>query len=352
VLPQVDGRAQGPARSRPHGPLTPARGGRYARGVALEHRYVTTNGVRLHCAVDGDGPLVVFLHGFPECWYSWRHQLAALAPRFRVVAPDLRGYGDSDKPEPVSAYALPELVADVRGLIEAFGEREAVIVGHDWGGGVAWTFAMDEPAMTRRLVVMNCPHPAIFSRMLRTDARQLRKSWYMFFFQIPWLPETLLGLGHAAAVGRAIRESAVRKDAITEDDLRVLRDAASRPGALRSAVNYYRAAFRSPEARAGWPSWLRRFLEGERPAAPVRERLEDWPKISAPTLLVWGEEDVALEKDLTLGMEPLFSGPLAIKYVPLSGHWVQQEQAELVNGYLLDFLGDLAPAAQPVPVPL
>ena len=149
--------------------LTLPRAGRYARDVAIEHRFVQTNGIRLHCAVDGDGPLVVFLHGFPECWYSWRHQLRALAPRFRVVAPDLRGYNESDKPGPVSAYALPELVADVRGLVRAFGEREAVIVGHDWGGGVAWTFAMDHPEMTRRLVVMNCPHPAIFSEPLTAE---------------------------------------------------------------------------------------------------------------------------------------------------------------------------------------
>ncbi len=317
--------------------------------VALEHRFVQTNGVRLHCAVDGDGPLVVFLHGFPECWYSWRHQLAALAPRFRVVAPDLRGYNESDKPGPVSAYAMSELVADVRGLIEAFGEREAVIVAHDWGGGIAWTFAMEHPEMTRRLVVMNCPHPAIFATHLRSNRRQMAKSWYMFFFQIPWLPETLLGLNHAALVGRAVRESTIVKNQITDDDLRVLRDAASRPGALRSAINYYRAVFRSADARASWPSWLRRFVEGDRPATPVRERLEDWPKISAPTLLIWGEEDVALEKELTLGMEPLFTGPLQIKYIPLCGHFVQQEQPEVVNGYLLDFLADLAPGTHDAP---
>src|SRR5215831_12528627 len=119
--------------------------------MALEHRLVETNGIRLHCAVDGEGPLVVFLHGFPECWYSWRHQLAALAPHFRVVAPDLRGYNESDKPAGVHAYDLKELVRDVVGLIEAFGEREAVVVAHDWGGGIAWRLAMDEPAHVRRL---------------------------------------------------------------------------------------------------------------------------------------------------------------------------------------------------------
>ena len=113
---------------------------------------------------------------------------------------------------------------------------------------------------------------------------------------------------------------------------------------MRSAVNYYRAAFRSPDAAGVWPDWLSRFVYGDRPPAAVRRTLEDWPKITAPTLLVWGEADVALGKELTLGMEPLFRGPFDIKYVPLSGHWVQQEQPELVNGYLLDFLGDLAPA--------
>ena len=309
---------------------------------------VETNGVRLHCAVDGSGPLVIFLHGFPECWYSWRHQLAALAPRFRVVAPDLRGYNQSEKPRGVQAYAVSELVADVRGLIHAFGEREAVIVGHDWGGGVAWSFAMEHPEATRRLVVMNCPHPAIFTQHLRDNPRQLARSWYMFFFQIPWLPETLLGLRNAFPVERALRQSVVRQDAFTPEDFRVLRDAASQPGALRSAINYYRAAFRGPDATASWPTWLRRFLYGDRPVAPARLVIEDWPKISAPTLVVWGEADVALGKELTLGMDPLFTGPREVKYVALSGHWVQQEQPELVNGYLLDFLRDLAPEAAAV----
>jgi pimeloyl-ACP methyl ester carboxylesterase len=313
--------------------------------MALEHRMVETNGIRLHCAVDGDGPLVVLLHGFPECWYSWRHQIAALAPRFRVVAPDLRGYNESDKPKGVHAYALPELVADVHGLITAFGEHEAVIVGHDWGGAIAWTFAMDHPEATRRLVVMNCPHPAIFIQQLRANGRQAARSWYMLFFQIPWLPEALLGLGRARLVGAAIRRSSVRQDSITPVDLDRLRDAASRPGALRSAINYYRATLRSPEARAAWPGWLRRFVYGDQPVPGVRDRLEDWPKITAPTLLIWGENDVALEKELTLGMEPLVAS-LQIKYIPLCGHWVQQEQPAVVNGFLLDFLGDLEhPAA-------
>ncbi|HJQ84630.1 MAG TPA: alpha/beta hydrolase [Candidatus Binatia bacterium] len=317
----------------------------------LEHRMVETNGIRLHCAVDGAGPLVVLLHGFPESWYSWRHQIAALAPSFRVVAPDLRGYNQSDKPAGVAAYALSELVADVRGLIEAFGEREAVIVGHDWGGGVAWTFAMEEPAMTRRLVIMNCPHPAIFQQQLRANGRQLARSWYMFFFQIPWLPERLLGLFGARAIAGAMRRSTVRQDAFSTEDLEQFREAASQPGALRGALNYYRAAFRSPESQASWPEWMRRFVHGDRETPAVRTRLEDWPKVTAPTLVVWAENDVALGKELTLGMEALVAAPLEIKYIPLCGHWVQQEQPTLVNDYLLDFLRDLSPAAQPASSP-
>jgi pimeloyl-ACP methyl ester carboxylesterase len=317
--------------------------------VAVEHRFVDTNGIRLHCAVDGEGPLVVFLHGFPESSHSWRHQMEALAPRFRVVAPDMRGYGDSDKPEGIAAYDTKELIADIEGLVRAFGEKWAVVVGHDWGGGIAWQFAAERPEMTRRLVVMNCPHPAIFSEHLRTNPKQLAKSWYMFFFQIPWLPETLLGLNGAWPVANAIRSSAIRKDAITEADLAHARDAASRPGALRAAVNYYRAAFRSTEAQASLPPWLRRFLHGDAAPVPTRVRPEDWPKIKAPTLLVWGEQDVALRKELTLGLERVVSAPFDVKYIPDSGHWVQQEAAAEVNQLLLDFLGDLSPAPAALP---
>jgi pimeloyl-ACP methyl ester carboxylesterase len=304
--------------------------------VAIVHRYVPVRGLTLHCAVAGHGPLVILLHGFPECWYSWRHQLAALATRFTVVAPDLRGYNESDKPSSVRAYELSELVADVEALIAAFGAEDAAIVGHDWGGGIAWTFAMERPRLTRRLAVLNCPHPAIFAEALRTDRRQLARSWYMFFFQIPWLPERLLGARHAAAIGRAFTNSSVVRDAITPEDLRVLRDAASQPGALRSAINYYRAIFRQ-QARADAPAWLRRRL-GWTTDPPPRRTLADWPRITAPTLLVWGEQDVALRKELTAGMDPLFTTPPRIHYVPESGHWVQQECPALVNQLLLEHL--------------
>jgi epoxide hydrolase 4 len=306
--------------------------------MPLEHRLVRTNGVRLHCVVDGEGPLVLLLHGFPEFWYSWRHQIAALAPRFRVVAPDLRGYNESEKPAGVSAYAMPQLAADVEGLVHAFGEREAAIVGHDWGGAVAWSVAMERPAVTRKLAVLNCPHPAIMTRQLRANPRQMARSWYMFFFQIPWLPEFLLGLGHARVIGRAMSRATVRPDALGDDDIQRLRDAAMHSGALRSALNYYRAAFRDRSNAAALPAVLRRFLYGDEELPPPRAALEDWPRIGAPTLLIWGEQDIALGKELTVGMEPLFSGHFEIRYVPDAGHFVHQEQPALVSRWLEEFL--------------
>lgn len=315
--------------------------------VDVEHRLVDTNGVRLHCAVAGQGPLVVLLHGFPESWASWRHQIAALAPHFRVVAPDLRGYNESEKPESVSAYALPELVGDVAGLVTAFGERQAVVVGHDWGGAIAWTAAMERPEIVRRLVILNCPHPALFIRHLHENPRQLLRSAYMLAFQIPWLPERVLGLRRGWLIAEAVRRSSVRRDTMTPEVLEAIRDAASRPGALRAGLNYYRALRRRPDAPTAYPRWLRRFLWGDRPPAGVRETLADWPKVTAPTLVIWGENDVALDRRLTLGMEALVAGPLQVKYIPLCGHWVQQEQPEVVNGHLLDFLSDLARPSEP-----
>ncbi len=306
--------------------------------MPLEHRLVRTNGVRLHCVVAGDGPLVLLLHGFPDFWYSWRHQIEPLATRFRVVAPDLRGYNESEKPAGVAAYAMPELVADVEGLVRAFGARDAAIVGHDWGGAVAWTFAMERPALTRKLAVLNCPHPALMTQHLRGNLRQLARSWYMFFFQIPRLPELLLGLGHASAIGRAFRAASVRPGVLTDEDVQRLRDAAMHSGALRGALNYYRAAFRDRANAALLPGPLRRFVYGDEELPPPRRTLEDWPRIAAPTLLIWGEQDIALGTELTTGMEPLLSGPFEIRYVPDSGHWVQQEQPELVTRWLEEFL--------------
>lgn len=288
-----------------------------------QHGYAHVNGVRLHYVTQGQGKLVILLHGFPEFWYSWRHQIPALAERFRVVVPDLRGYNDSDKPVGAANYRIDVLTADVMGLIRAFGEDRAVIVGHDWGGGVAWAFAATHPEATGRLIVLNCPHPGPFQKHLRSNWRQLRRSWYMFFFQLPWLPELGMRLNAARFVEQAFRGWAIRKEAFPDEDLRRYVEAIRKPGMPTAAINYYRAAFREV----------------------VRHGVRQFPQISSPTLLIWGEEDAALGKELTYDMEPYFTGQFGIRYIPRCSHWVQQEQPELVNRYILEFLTEENQAA-------
>jgi pimeloyl-ACP methyl ester carboxylesterase len=280
------------------------------------HRFVHANGLRFHCVTAGEGPAVILLHGFPEFWYSWRRQIPALARAgFTAVAPDLRGYNDSDKPEGVEAYRIGLIVEDVAGLIRAFGHDRAAIVGHDWGGAAAYAFAMLHPEMTDRLAVLNCPHPALFSRALREgNLQQLRKSWYMFFFQLPGAPEELLSADNFRLLKRFAYANS-RKGTFTPTSLREYVRAMAKPGALTGTLNWYRAMFR-------------------RGSLPDRE----YPKISPPTLLIWGTRDHFLGKELTRGMRRYFSGPFRITYLDGISHWVQQEAPERVNRLLLDWL--------------
>ena len=281
----------------------------------IRHGSAYVNGVRLHYATQGEGPLLILLHGFPEFWYSWRHQIPALAQHFKVVAPDMRGYNESDKPAGVAKYDIDCLTDDVMGLIRAFDEEQAVIVGHDWGGGVAWSFAAQYPQATAKLAVLNCPHPGKLQKAIKENRRQLRRSWYMFYFQIPWLPEFGLRLFGRRFIEQAFRGMAIRKEAFPDEELQKYVNALRTPGAAKAAINYYRAAFRH------------RLRNGEL----------HLPTISSPTVLIWGEDDVALGKELTYDMDEYFSDRFEIKYIPKCSHWVQQEQPELVNQYLLEF---------------
>ncbi len=280
-----------------------------------QHRDAIANGIRMHYVIQGEGPLIVLLHGFPEFWYSWRHQIPFLAQLgYTVIAPDLRGYNDSDKPR--SGYHVANLVRDILGLIRALGYQKATIVGHDWGGVLAWSFAQIYPEATERLIVMNAPHPRALQRELRT-VKQLRKSWYILAFQFPWLPEYLLERKSAEAIGKAIYESAVHKEAFPQDVLMQYRIAMSKPGALRASLQYYRSVFRD-------------FFRSKSNVREVKT-------ITAPTLLIWGEQDVALDIALTHGLEQ-WVPDLGVLRIPDSGHWVQQEKPELVNTYLEEFL--------------
>ena len=275
---------------------------------------ITANGVKLHYVTQGEGSLMLMLHGFPEFWYSWRHQLPEFAKDYQVVALDLRGYNDSEKPEGVAAYGMGELLKDVEGVIRGLGYESCVLVGHDWGGAIAWNFAYTHPEMVDCLIVMNIPHPAKFGEGFSTP-QQLQRSWYFFFFQLPWLPELLLQWNDYEAIASAFTEMAVDKTAFSYADLETYKDAAAKRGALTAMLNYYRNAF----------SEIRNLTQ------------QKWGVLHIPTLMIWGENDAALGKELTYGTEAYVSD-LQIKYIPNCSHWVQQEQPELVNRYMRKFL--------------
>jgi pimeloyl-ACP methyl ester carboxylesterase len=276
-----------------------------------QHEYIVSNGIRLHYVTQGEGPLMLMLHGFPEFWYSWRHQIPEFAKDYKVVALDLRGYNDSEKPSEQSAYVMSELIKDVEGVIQGLGYDRCVLVGHDWGGAIAWCFAYAYPEMVERLIVMNIPHPAKFAEGLRTP-QQLMRSWYTFFFQVPVLPELVLQAFDYEAIGNALIGMAVDKSTFTPTDIEVYKDAAAKRGALTAMLNYYRNAFTS-------------FQQ------------QDWSLLDVPTLMIWGEEDAALGKELTYGTQE-FVRDCQIRYIPNCSHWVQQERPELVNQYMREFL--------------
>ena len=277
-----------------------------------QHDYITINGVNLHYVTQGSGPLMLMLHGFPEFWYSWRYQIPEFASDFKVVAPDLRGYNDSDKPASQSAYVMNELVQDVEGIISGLGYEKCVLVAHDWGGGIAWSFAYNYPHMVERLIIMNCPHPAKFSEGLRTP-QQLLRSWYMFFFQLPVIPELFLQSQDYQFIENAFKGMAIKKSAFSTEDINAFKDAAAKRGALTAMINYYRNIF-----SAGMFN-------------------QNWSILEVPTLMIWGEEDTALGKELTYGTEA-YVEDFQIRYISNCSHWVQQEQPELVNQYMREFL--------------
>ena len=279
-----------------------------------QHNSIVTNGLRLHYVTQGEGPLMLMLHGFPEFWYAWKHQIPEFAQDYKVVAVDLRGYNESDKPVELAAYQMRELLQDVRGIILGLGYERCVLVAHDWGGMIAWTFADDYPELVERLIVMNCPHPAKFFAGLKTPQQRLR-SWYILFFQLPWLPELLLQADNYKVIGELFNSTAIDKATFTPADLEAYKQAAAKPGALTAMLNYYRANFSSN------PAWNNR----------------NWGILPMPTLLVWGEADQALGKELTYGTE-LYVADLTVRYLPQCSHWVQQEQPQLVNQYMREFL--------------
>jgi len=280
----------------------------------VSESYADVNGVRLHYAEAGSGPLVVLLHGFPEFWYSWRRQIPALVDAgYHVVAIDMRGYNLSGKPKGRRAYRAQTLAADIAGLIDHFGVENAHVVAHDWGAPVAYATAMEHPASVRRLVILNGPHPARMLAALRT-VRQLRKSWYVFFFQIPAIPERLLAANGFAIARRSLREQAPR--AFSDAEIERYVEAWSQPGALTAMLNYYRAAVCQSPRKA-------------------RARMRP---IDIPVLVSWGERDAYLGSELARP-EPRWVPDVRVERLPEATHGVQHCAPERVNELLIEFLG-------------
>ncbi|MFN9014868.1 MAG: alpha/beta fold hydrolase [Hyphomonadaceae bacterium] len=278
--------------------------------------FIEANGQRLETLIAGKGgsKLAVLLHGFPESHHSWRFQIPLLVKLgYEVWAPNLRGYGQSSKPPHMRDYAIEQLMEDVAQLMDqASNGRPVTLIAHDWGAIIAWAFAASNLRPLARLVILNVPHPARLAEGLRTW-RQLKKSWYVFFFQLPWLPEKLLAAGGARAIGRAFSALALDQTNLGPEVLQVHRDNALIPGALSSMINYYRAAAQT----AGMANFTRDHV------API----------TVPTLMIWGDEDLALGVELTDGYDGLVQD-FTLHRLKGVGHWVQQEAPEAVNAHL------------------
>jgi pimeloyl-ACP methyl ester carboxylesterase len=283
----------------------------------LKYAMVHANGLQFEVAQQGSGDkLALLLHGFPELAFSWRNQVPVLADLgYTVWAPNQRGYGNSDKPPRVPDYDMTNLMADVTALIHAAGFETCLLVGHDWGGVVAWSVARHHPELLEGLVIMNAPHPACFLRELKTW-RQLKMSWYMGLFQLPWLPERYMAADRAARVARAFKGMTTRRENFPPEVLDVYRDAAARPGAMKAMINWYRAGARS----------IRRA--GRQPGLRV---------IDTPTLMIWGEQDKALSIETTYGTDDYVSD-LQLRYLPNASHWVQQDEPGEVNRLLTEWI--------------
>jgi pimeloyl-ACP methyl ester carboxylesterase len=290
-------------------------------GVAPELRegYAEVGGVTLHYVEAGDGPLVVLLHGFPEFWFGWRSQIAELAAAgFRVVAPDMRGYNLSSRPSGIAAYGAEKLADDVGGLIHELGAESAMLVGHDWGGTVAWTTAMNHPEIVDRLVILDAAHPRKLQKGL-FKPRQLMRSWYFFFFALPWLPELVVRARRYRFFQRFLRDAS---PAYTPEEMDRYVEAWSQPGAATAMIDYYRNSVFTPPWKA---------------KAAIRT-------VTAPTLVIWGQRDRYLGPTLAEPEREDVPNLDRVVRLPNASHWVHHDEAQRVSELLVDFFGPVVEA--------
>jgi epoxide hydrolase 4 len=284
----------------------------------LRDGYADIGDVKLHYVEAGEGPLIVLLHGFPEFWYGWRLQIEPLAAAgFRVVAPDLRGYNLSSRPDAVDEYTADKLAADVRGLILERGAQSALLVGHDWGGTVAWATAMNHPEVVDRLAILNAAHPRKLSQGLH-NPDQLRRSWYFFFFAVPELPEAVVHANHWHFFRHFLHDA---QPAYTPEEMERYIEAWSQPGAATGMINYYRSSVRQSQKKA---------------EAALRP-------IQAPTLVIWGQRDDYLRPELAEPEHDDVPNLDRVERLPDASHWVHHDDAERVTRLLIDFFAPAKP---------
>ena len=280
----------------------------------IRHERIRGDGIFLHVAQAGSGPPVILLHGFPENWRTWKHQIPALtAAGFAVLAPDLRGYNESDRPSQREAYHLKHLVADVAALVRATGRERAHVVGHDWGGILAWTFAGAHPELLDRLVILNAPHLDIYRRLARGPSRQLLRSWYVLLFRIPRLSEWALSARNFHLIRDLFRRQPF-KPAFSDGETEAYIQALAKPGALTAALNWYREN-----------------------AAPDAVHLARSARVDAPTLVIWGERDTSLGIELLDDLKRV-APRVRVHRITDASHWVQNEAPDEVNRVLIEFL--------------
>jgi epoxide hydrolase 4 len=283
----------------------------------LKHTYADLGDVRLHYVTEGQGQLIMFLHGFPEFWYEWKDQLATFSHSYQVVAPDLRGYNLSSKPADIEQYRVKYLVDDIYTLAKRLGHKRFILVGHDWGGVVAWTFAGTYPASLEKLIIINSAHPDVLRRESRENPLQQKASEYIFTFSSPQA-EQLLSANNYAMLVELLLGDGLKQGYFTQEDRQAYIEAWTQPGALSGNLNYYRAArLRQPKGDTG----------AGHSALMVK----------VPTLVIWGEQDHYLLSGNLEGIER-FVPDVTIKRIPDGSHWVVHERPALINAYIQEFI--------------